>query len=259
MKRIVTALLISTPVFTLVFCTATTNGINVAAPIRTNPTDTTNNFVVLELFTSQGCSSCPPADKLVSKYISKDNIYPLCFHVDYWNRLGWTDPFSNKSFSNRQSDYASSFGLESAYTPQVVINGQDEMVGSEEDKIDDAIKKFAGEKPTSRIILSKITQGELNTTVSIDLEGEIDKAVLNVALVQNKTTTVVRAGENNGLKLTNFNVVREFQTIKNIAPGMNNVTIHTLHGIPKNELTIIIYLQHSSDRKIISAVKSPLG
>src|SRR5579871_2087026 len=80
---------------------------------------------VLELFTSQGCSSCPPADELLGKYISKENenIFPLSFHVDYWNHLGWKDIFSMAAYSERQKKYASLLNLETIYTPQLIING----------------------------------------------------------------------------------------------------------------------------------------
>src|SRR5258705_2813519 len=80
---------------------------------------------VLELFTSEGCSSCPPADNLLPELTKLDSgIIPLSFHVDYWNRLGWTDPFSNPDYSDRQRKYADHWRLESVYTPELVINGE---------------------------------------------------------------------------------------------------------------------------------------
>ena len=86
---------------------------------------------VLELFTSEGCSSCPSADKLLPQLAKLDsNIIPLSFHVDYWNRLGWEDPFSSSEYSERQRSYAKQLNLESVYTPQLVVNGEYELVGS---------------------------------------------------------------------------------------------------------------------------------
>ena len=86
-------------------------------------------IAVLELFTSEGCSSCPSADRLLPQLAKLDsNIIPLSFHVDYWNRLGWTDPFSSSEYSERQRSYASHLKLESVYTPQLVVNGEYELV-----------------------------------------------------------------------------------------------------------------------------------
>lgn len=98
--------------------------------------DVESNVAVVELFTSEGCSSCPPADKLLRtiQAESKD-VYVLSYHVDYWDRLGWKDPFSQAAFTERQRDYAQQFNLESIYTPQVVINGVKEFVGSDEQRL----------------------------------------------------------------------------------------------------------------------------
>ena len=91
--------------------------------------------VVLELFTSEGCSSCPLADNLLPQLASLDAaVIPLSFHVDYWNRLGWKDPFSSAAFSDRQREYGQHFNSDGVYTPQLVVNGEYEMVGSDRRK-----------------------------------------------------------------------------------------------------------------------------
>jgi hypothetical protein len=99
--------------------------------------------VLIELFTSEGCSSCPPADRLLEKLAAENNdkVYVLSFHVDYWNYIGWKDPFSQARFSQRQRNYARQFSLESIYTPQMVVNGVAEFVGSDEQKLRAAIAK----------------------------------------------------------------------------------------------------------------------
>src|SRR6187402_1594915 len=97
-------------------------------------TTTNNGFAVVELYTSEGCSSCPPADELVSKIQKESNgqpVYILAFHVDYWNRLGWKDVFGDAAYSKRQNDYAQYLKLPSVYTPQIVVNGKKEFVGSQ--------------------------------------------------------------------------------------------------------------------------------
>ncbi|MEO7766220.1 MAG: DUF1223 domain-containing protein, partial [Ferruginibacter sp.] len=98
-------------------------------------------FAVVELFTSEGCSSCPPADEAIGELLARntDNIYVLSYHVDYWNRLGWKDVFSKAEFSSRQRQYASHFSSEGIYTPQVIVNGATEFVGSDKSKLNDAI------------------------------------------------------------------------------------------------------------------------
>src|ERR1700761_8258700 len=99
-------------------------------------------FAVIELFTSEGCSSCPPADALVARVQKESNgkpVYILAFHVDYWNRLGWKDVFSSAEYSERQSEYAKYLKLESVYTPQVIVNGKKEFVGSEESTLQNSV------------------------------------------------------------------------------------------------------------------------
>src|ERR1700748_300945 len=103
----------------------------------------TKGFAVVELFTSEGCSSCPPADAVVAK-LQKESagkpIYILAYHVDYWNHLGWKDVFSDADYSKRQRDYAKTLNISSVYTPQIVVNGKTELVGSEEEALHNAIK-----------------------------------------------------------------------------------------------------------------------
>ncbi len=101
-------------------------------------------FAVIELFTSEGCSSCPPADELVSKVLSenKPDVYILSFHVDYWDRLGWKDDFSQATFSDRQKQYARYLSLDGVYTPQIVVNGTDQFVGSNETHLRSSIKNI---------------------------------------------------------------------------------------------------------------------
>src|SRR5438132_289864 len=103
------------------------------AVISNNNTGQQTGIAVVELFTSEGCSSCPPADAIAAKITSEfKNVYVLGFHVDYWNSLGWKDEFSNAAWTNRQQQYASHFELSSIYTPQMVVNGKTELVGSNE-------------------------------------------------------------------------------------------------------------------------------
>ena len=119
--------------------------------------------MVIELFTSQGCSSCPPADRLLSRLAEepayRGKVVPLAFHVDYWNYIGWTDPFSSPRWSERQRDYGRSLGLGTVYTPQLVIDGRSECVGSQEGDVRREIARALAAPPAGRVELSVSRDG----------------------------------------------------------------------------------------------------
>src|SRR5580692_6462080 len=124
-------------------------------------------FAVVELFTSEGCSSCPPADQLVARVQQEDKdqpVYILAFHVDYWDRLGWKDAFSDTRFTQRQSRYASWLNLQSVYTPQIVVNGTKEFVGSQENTLRSAINSGLEQTPAAQLTLSdvRLDQGKVH-------------------------------------------------------------------------------------------------
>src|SRR6201985_3032927 len=110
---------------------------------NSHPTNSDQGFAVVELFTSEGCSSCPPADNAVAKLLKEhnNNVYVLGYHVDYWDNLGWKDSFSNAAYTQLQRDYAKTFKLSSVYTPQVIVNGTEQFVGSNENKLNAAVNK----------------------------------------------------------------------------------------------------------------------
>ncbi len=210
------------------------------------------NIAVLELFTSQGCSSCPSADRLMASYTSKENVIVLSFHVDYWNRMGWKDPYSSKEYTKRQYDYASALHAD-VYTPQLVVNGEREMIGSDANKISDAINKVLAEQPNATVSVKMVKAENGKANVSFDISGNTANSVLNVALVEKKTITSVKAGENSGATLTNYNVVRNFKTINKIDDGNNAATIDMPSSPDLNNLSVILYLQQKKSNKISAA------
>src|SRR5712691_4372518 len=141
--------------------------------------------VVVELFTSQGCSSCPPADELI-RTLARDGslrgkVIPLAFHVDYWDHLGWRDPFSSPQWSARQAAYARALSLDSAYTPQVVINGDRQMVGSDRRAINDAIARASREKAEARIAIDEgVARG--STSRQLDLFAVVVQGGLSTSV-----------------------------------------------------------------------------
>lgn len=175
----------------------------------------THPNVLLELFTSQGCSSCPPADALLGTYAGKgvEKVLALAFHVDYWDRLGWKDPFSSNAFSARQRNYSRQLKLDGVYTPQAVINGQTETVGNNRSKLTEQVAAAERKANNSLIDIDHLAVRPNGIDFEVSHKAGGAGAVINAALVQRKVVTAIRSGENSGVTLTNFNVVREMQTL----------------------------------------------
>ena len=215
-------------------------------------------FVLMELFTSQGCSSCPPADVILGQYAKKNDahIIPLAFHVDYWNRLGWVDSFSTEEYTSRQHYYASKFNSESVYTPQIILNGQKEMVGSDEAAIATAVGNFLNEPETASISFSSKSVEGNAVKIGYSVNKLISTARINAALVQADVITQIRAGENRGVKLDNYNVVREFKTVS-LTNTAGNIELQLPRGTNTNEFSVVLFIQDDSG-KIIAAIKTSL-
>ena len=208
---------------------------------------------VLELFTSEGCSSCPSADNLLPELAKLDpNVIPLSFHVDYWNRLGWTDPFSSSEYSERQRDYARYLNLESVYTPQLVVNGEYELVGSSRGKAESAIKKALQEKAQLQISISNVKNSNSKLHFTVNTEGDFKKTDLLAALVQKQATMNVKAGENRGEKLSHINVVRSFS--RQAAATKNDFELTIPQNLGDSQWQLIVYGQQKNDLKITGAV-----
>jgi hypothetical protein len=188
--------------------------------------------VVVELFTSQGCSSCPPADRLLSR-LQVDSraggtVIPLAFHVDYWNRLGWSDPFSSAAWSQRQTNYAQAFHSNRIYTPQLVVGGRSECVGSEEREVMRRIREALAVEPEGEVTLgapavgpaaaapaaAPASAGAGAKNARVTVSARLLRAVRGgnqevwVALTESGLTTAVKAGENASATLHDDHVVR---------------------------------------------------
>ena len=165
--------------------------------------------VVVELFTSEGCSSCPPADAYLSELSQqRSDILPLAFHVTYWNSLGWKDPFSLDVATQRQAEYGQRFG-DGSYTPEMVVDGTTAFVGSDRSSAEAAIQKAKAADSTSAP-LSAVRKGNA-ITVSVGA-GSGSARVILVGYDAQHTTTVGR-GENGGRTLKESNIVRSFEPI----------------------------------------------
>ncbi len=211
-------------------------------------------FAVLELFTSEGCSSCPPADEILRGVSQQDNVFALSFHVTYWNKLGWKDPFSQKMFDERQYAYGRLMQSNGVYTPQLVVNGSEEFVGSRKSQTEKSIEKALSQKAEAHIILNKTLE---NNTLKVHykLEGNFKNTVLNIALVERNIETKVLRGENEGRTLKHDNVVREFQTIQLNDTAEGTISFNIPTDFKQKDGNIIAYLQNKDTWKTVAANK----
>jgi len=186
------------------------------------PPPDSDGVALVELFTSQGCSSCPPADALLSKLDAepalRGRVIPLSFHVDYWNHIGWSDPFSTRDWSERQRGYSRALRAD-VYTPQLVVNGARGMVGSSERAVRDAISAALAEQPSARLMVSAMSTPSGSISISVRGSQSTDATLeVWVALVEDDLVTRVSRGENGGRTLRNDNVVRVLRRAMTIPP-----------------------------------------
>jgi hypothetical protein len=232
--------------------------------------------VVVELFTSEGCSSCPPADELLTELgktqvISGAEIIPLELHVDYWNELGWADPFSSSLFSERQNTYARSFGNGRIYTPQMIVDGRAEFVGSNSGQAYETIRR-AAQVPKAVIQINASTDGSESSKRSVPLRIQLqglasvireETADLLLAITEDGLSSKVLRGENRGRKLSHTGVVRRLDVIGKVNPGQPDAfsvltTAYLEDGWKREHLRAVVWLQERSRKRIVGAASSPL-
>jgi hypothetical protein len=172
--------------------------------------------VVVELFTSEGCSSCPPADALLAELAARPDLLALSFHIDYWDRLGWKDPFSSAAATRRQDRYARLLGLGAVYTPQMVIDGHWQAVGSDRDAVAEALTRARRAAAAVPMTLA-LDRGTARVTCGPDRAG-MSAAVLLIGF-DRRHVERVGGGENDGRTLTHVDVVRGFAEIGRFSGG----------------------------------------
>lgn len=208
--------------------------------------------VVLELFTSQGCSSCPPADALLSEIgAASKGVVPLGYHVDYWNHLGWSDPFSSHEYSERQSAYARALKVGGDYTPQAVIGGASQCIGSDGRSISRAIDAARSAASLGRVDLYASFSGEKPRTVRIRLGAQSWKGSgvrtreVMVAIFENGLVTKIGGGENGGRQIT-FDY-----TVRRLLPAFKLDSAHD--GSEEEQLTVDLDPSWSIDHLGVAA------
>lgn len=235
-------------------------------PVASNAADAASTPVLVELFTSEGCSSCPPADALLSRLgqtqpVRGADIIALEEHVDYWDRLGWKDPFSSEAATERQGEYDQSFAGNGVYTPQMVVDGRAKFVGSSDSDALRAIRT-ASQAPKPAVRLS----WEKDDVLTIHIEplnnsAEHDGQQVYLAVAENMLHSDVKRGENAGRGLEHNGVVRQLTPLGKIdaasAGFSSGVAVHSAREWNRGNLRAVVFVQERRSRHILAAAAIP--
>jgi hypothetical protein len=222
--------------------------------------------VLVELFTSEGCSSCPPADRLLEELDSKQpisgvHVIALSEHVDYWDRLGWKDPYSSSIFTERQGSYVTQFGLATGFTPQMVVDGESQFTGGNAAQAQENIMKAASATKLP-IKLSAIYDRNTPGKLKVDTEVEPGTGTVYLALVLAHAESQVLHGENGGRHLSHVDVVQTLKKIGNLDKARNfsrQTELKLPSGADPSNLRLIAFIQdtrgNGSTGKVIGAAE----
>ncbi|HEX3377618.1 MAG TPA: DUF1223 domain-containing protein [Candidatus Acidoferrales bacterium] len=238
---------------------------NDSAAVAVTP-DAAATPVLVELFTSEGCSSCPPADALLSRLgrtqpVHGADIIALEEHVDYWDRLGWKDPFSSEAATERQNDYGSAFGGEQIYTPQMIVDGRTEFVGSSDSDALRAIRSaIQSLKPAVQLDWGAGDNLKINVS-PLASAAHGDDLQLFLVVAENMLHTDVKRGENAGRALEHNGVVRQLSLISKInspASGVSsNAAVHPAREWNRENLRAVVFVQERHSRHILAVAAIP--
>ena len=223
--------------------------------------------VLVELFTSEGCSSCPPADVLLAKLqreqpVAGAEIVALSLHVDYWDHQGWKDPFSSKTFTARQHSYARVFGEARVYTPQMVVDGRDEFTGSDETEAVRVVGQAAARPRLPLSLDARATAGSVKISIDLPAAPAAEEPIdVIVALTEDGLTSAVRRGENSGRTLSHAAVARKLETLgalekeSFVASGQLDLGA----GWKRDRMRAVVFLQGRTSRHVYGAAAAALG
>jgi hypothetical protein len=226
--------------------------------------------VLVELFTSEGCSSCPPADRFLEKLdqqpVAGAEMIVLSEHVDYWNHIGWSDPYSAHVYSERQSLYGKRFGLNSVYTPQMVVDGSSEFVGSNPGLADRAFAKaLAVQKIAVHLSLISVDQSS-GVSVHVDtgaLESSFatPEVEVQIAVALSRAESQVSSGENAGHRLAHVSVVRSLTKVGILKRGQSlsqDLHVNLGSGSESHNLRLIAFVQEPQQGRVLGAALLPV-
>jgi hypothetical protein len=238
-----------------------------AGPLVAKGESGQEKVALLELYTSEGCSSCPPADQFISR-LGKSGWYPrqvipLSFHVTYWDYIGWRDIYAQKAFDKRQSDIAMRQRSRDVYTPQMVLDGKDARGFG---RLGSQLRDINRQQPEAGITLQVHADSEkamqLDVRVDVANTAQPRDAVLYVALFENGISSRVSAGENSGKTLEHNHIVREFvgplSLSSNQAESRHKLSIDVPAGVNLLNAGIAVFLQNTSDGSVLQALAAPL-
>ena len=221
--------------------------------------------VLVELFTSEGCSSCPPADALLEKLDAQPfpnmQIIALSEHVDYWNHDGWTDPYSSHANTARQESYGRLFNLESVYTPQMIVDGAKEFVGNDPKETQKVFTEAATEAMIPvRITNARLEDGVIHAHIDVDAPPNRAKGEVDFVVALNQAESQVLKGENSGRRLTHVAVVRSLSKVGKLDPGhpfSQDVSVK-LDNASDSDLRVIAFVQKSGMGRVLGATMEKL-
>ena len=209
---------------------------------------TAQSPVVVELFTSQGCSSCPPADKLMHELAKRDDVIALALHVDYWDYIGWTDEFADPAYSDRQRGYAVQAGRRSVYTPQMIINGTTDIVGARPMELSKVIADHSAK--ASPVTLSAVRAGDMVQIVASSTTRRSDMLV-HILRYQPARTARITRGENAGHTLTYANVTEDWKILRQ----WDGVTDLALEAPVAGDAPVVVLVQEGRHGPILAAAQ----
>ena len=231
--------------------------LSAAAQTSEVQTSVSSSKVVLELFTSQGCSSCPPADALLQSYTKRDDVIALSVPVDYWDRLGWKDTFASPQYSLRQREYASTRGDGQVYTPQIVVGGSAHVVGSSRSSIDGAIAAAKLVLKEAQASVRLLWEGDtLVVRVGSEQAGAaVANTLLLVAAVQDFGTVAIGRGENANRTVTYHNVVRSLRPIGSWTAAPSTYRLSKKELALEGAQSVVVLLQKGRGGPILAAAQ----
>lgn len=230
-------------------------------------TGSTGQPILVELFTSEGCSTCPPADQLLQKLDAQPyagaHLIVLSEHVDYWNHIGWVDPYSSPAYSERQHRYGTRFHLKSVYTPEMVVDGSTEFVGNSDGQAREAFAKSEAQ-PRVEVRISNLEAkgGKLCAHVESDsLPAGARKADVVFAVALNHAESQVARGENAGRKLTHVAVVRSLTVVGSAESGKpfsKDVSVSLGRDVSPETLRVVAFVQENGQGRVLGAAETAL-
>lgn len=207
------------------------------------------NKPVVELFTSQGCSSCPPADALLTDLAGRDDVIALALHVDYWDYIGWRDIFGDAAYTQRQQAYARAAGATTVYTPQMVIGGRDHVVGTKPMQVMDLISQH--KRTSAQIALAVQKSGQTLRISATKPAGRVEPMVVQLVRYKPEEVVAIERGENAGRSIKYSNIVRSWQ---NIALWDGSTDLNIAAQAPGSD-AIVVIVQQDAHGPIIAAVE----